>query len=181
MYNNIERELKILVSKEIYEKIINSYDFEKSRIQTNTYYDDEDQSIKKQNGAMRIRTIGNKNIFTLKIRKDSYTHYEYEKEIQTDDIHKIDDVEIISWFHQFNIPKDVKTITTFTTDRKILKCKQGEICADKTTYFNHTDYEIEYEYNCDHDGIAFFNDFLTPFHMKYTKNCPSKIARAMND
>ncbi len=181
MYNNIERELKILVSKEIYENIINSYDFEKSIIQTNTYYDDNKGTIKNKNGAMRIRTIGNTHIFTLKIRKDEYTHYEYEKKVNTDDINKIDDPEILGWFKQFDIPKDVNQITSFTTNRKILMCEQGEICVDKTTYLNHTDYEIEYEYNCEHDGILFFNNFLTPFHMKYIKNCPSKIARAMID
>ena len=38
------------------------------------------------NGALRIRTIENKHIFTLKIKKDSITHYEYEKEIQTTNI-----------------------------------------------------------------------------------------------
>ncbi len=181
MYNNIERELKILVTKEIYENMIHSYDFEKNIIQTNTYYDDDNQTIKNKKGAMRIRTIGNQHIFTLKIKKDDYTHYEYEKEIQTNDIHKIDDIEIDGWMKEYGIPKEVKPITTFTTDRKVLKCEQGEICADKTTYLNHTDYEVEYEYSCDHDGISFFNTFLTPFHMKYTKNCPSKIARAMDD
>ncbi len=181
MYNNIERELKILVTEEIYENMIHSYDFENNVIQTNTYYDDENQTIKNKNGAMRIRTIGNQHIFTLKIKKDSYTHYEYEKEIQTSDINKIDDIEINGWMKEFGIPKEVKPIITFTTERKILKCEKGEICVDKTTYLNHIDYEIEYEYNCDHDGISFFNKFLAPFHMKYTKNCPSKIARAMND
>lgn len=181
MYNNIERELKVLVTKEIYENIINSYDFEKSIIQTNTYYDDENGSIKNKNGAMRIRTINDTHIFTLKIRKDECTHYEYEKSVETDTIHNINDNEILEWFKNFDLPKEVKPITTFTTDRKVLKCAQGEICVDKTTYSNHIDYEIEYEYNCDHDGISFFNQFLAPFHMIYTKNCPSKIARAMNN
>lgn len=181
MYNNIERELKILVSEEIYEKIIHSYDFEKSRIQTNTYYDDENHSLKNKKGAMRIRTIQDKYIFTLKLRKDDYTHYEFEKEIHTNDINKIDDFEILDWLKKYDLPKEVKPIATFTTDRKVFVCARGEICADKTIYSSHTDYEIEYEYNCEHDGISFFNEFLAPFHMKYTKNCPSKIARAMND
>ena len=76
MYDQIERELKILVTKEIYEKILNSYAFNESRTQINTYYDTKDQLIKRNKGAMRIRKIGNQNIFTLKIRKDSITHFE---------------------------------------------------------------------------------------------------------
>ena len=42
------------------------------------------------------------------------------------------------------------------------------------------DYDIEYEYLKEHDGIKTFNEILHPFHMKYEKNCPSKIARAFD-
>ena len=48
-------------------------------------------------------------------------------------------------------------------------------------YKNHTDYEIEYEYTSDHDGIHFFNSILEKYGLKWVKNCPSKIARALND
>ena len=58
----------------MYDNIMNSYDFHKSIIQTNTYYDTANQDVKKQHGAVRIRTIENKKIFTLKIKKDEYTH-----------------------------------------------------------------------------------------------------------
>ena len=181
MYNGIERELKVLVTKDIYEQIVKSYDFEKSRIQTNTYYDDENHTIKNMHGAMRIRTINNTHIFTLKLKKDEYTHYEFEKEINTNTIHDITDEEILGWFKEYHIPTNVYPIATFKTNRKIYEFENGELCADITIYPNHTDYEIEYEYTKEHDGIAFFNDLLSQFHMKYEKNCPSKIARAMND
>lgn len=97
MENYIERELKILVSKEQFQKILNSYEFKKPIIQTNTYYDTNDQKIKHMNGALRIRTFENTHIFTLKIKKDSITHYEYEKEIQTTNINEIKDPEILGW------------------------------------------------------------------------------------
>ena len=42
-------------------------------------------------------------------------------------------------------------------------------------------YEIEYEYTSDNDGIHFFNSILEKYGLKWIKNCPSKIARAMND
>ena len=67
MYNQMERELKCLVSKEQYDQIIKSYDFSKSWIQINTYYDTTSKQVKKQNAAVRIRTIDSKKIFTLKI------------------------------------------------------------------------------------------------------------------
>ena len=48
MDNYIERELKILVSKEQFQKILNSYEFKKPIIQTNTYYDTNDQKMEIQ-------------------------------------------------------------------------------------------------------------------------------------
>ena len=113
MENYIERELKILVSKEQFKKILNSYEFKKPITQTNTYYDTNDQKIKHMNGALRIRTIENTHIFTLKIKKDSITHYEYEKEIQTTNINEIKDPEILGWIQQYDIPTNIKPITSF--------------------------------------------------------------------
>ena len=81
MYDNIERELKFLINEKVYNELLHSYDFHNPITQTNTYFDTENQDVKKQRGAVRIRTIQDKKIFTLKIRKDEYTHYEFEKEI----------------------------------------------------------------------------------------------------
>lgn len=177
----IEKELKILVSKNQFQKILNSYDFKKPIFQTNTYYDTENRYIKSQNGAMRIRTIGNTNIFTLKIRKDELTHYEYEKEIDTNHLNQIQDPEILSWIKQFNIPLDVKNIVSFSTERYTYDFPNGQLCADITSYESHKDYELEYEYTEDHDGIAVFNQILKPIDLEYQKNCSSKIARAFNN
>ena len=69
MYDNIERELKLLIDEKTYESIMKSYDFHIPIIQTNTYFDTENQDVKKQYGAVRIRTIQDKKIFTLKIKK----------------------------------------------------------------------------------------------------------------
>ena len=180
MYNQIERELKILVSKEIYENILNSYIFDKTIYQTNTYYDTKDHLIKNNNGALRIRTIQDKNIFTLKLKKDAITHYEYEKEIKSNTISDIDDPEIKEWLMKIPLNEEVFPIASFSTIRNIHYFEHGELCVDMTQYDNHIDYEIEYEYTSEHNGIDTFNEILKPFGLKYEKNCPSKIARAFN-
>ncbi len=123
----------------------------------------------------------NKKIFTLKIRKDEYTHYEFEKEISAENINEIEDPEILNWFNQYQIPKNLHPTASFTTLRNVYAFENGELCLDKTYYKNHTDYEIEYEYTSDHDGIHFFNSILEKYGLKWVKNCPSKIARALND
>lgn len=177
----IERELKILVNKESFEKLLKTYPFNKPIVQTNTYYDTEDGYIKKQKGAMRIRTIKDKKIFTLKIRKDEITHNEYEKEINVNTIQEIDDEEILNWLQMYNIPKKVHKIVSFITQRRTYDFENGQLCADITSYENHIDYEIEYEYTENHDGINSFNEILKPLNIHYEKNCPSKIARAFKD
>ena len=117
----------------------------------------------------------------LKIKKDEYTHYEFEKEISTENINEIEDPEILNWFNQYRIPKNLHPTANFTTLRNVYEFENGELCLDKTTFKNHIDYEIEYEYTSDHDGIQFFNSILDQYGLKWQKNCPSKIARAMND
>lgn len=57
MYNQIERELKILISKEQYEKILLSYEFSDSWKQTNVFYDTDDRQIKQKRGGLRIRVL----------------------------------------------------------------------------------------------------------------------------
>ena len=181
MYDNIERELKLLIDEKVYNKLLHSYDFQNPITQTNTYFDTKNQDVKKQHSAVRIRMIQDKKIFTLKIRKDEYTHYEFEKEINTENIDDINDTEILNWFDQYQIPKNLDPTVSFTTLRYVYKFEHGELCLDKTDYKNHTDYEIEYEYTSDHDGIHFFNSILEKYDLKWIKNCPSKIARALND
>lgn len=179
MAEPIERELKTLVSKKIYENIIRSYDFTRPWKQTNTYYDTKDGFIKKEQGALRIRTIDNRHIFTLKIRKDAITHIELEKDIDTDNIRSITDSEILGWLKEYHIDKEaVSPIVSFSTIRQTYDFPNGQLCADHTEYADHSDYELEYEYFRQHDGISVFNDILKPFDLTYTKNCPSKIARA---
>lgn len=181
MFNQIEKELKILVSKETFDTIINSYEFSQAWKQTNTYYDTKNKDIKSKGGAMRIRTIENKKIFTLKIRIDAITLHEYEKEIDCDTIKDIKDEEILGWISKLDIDDEFFETTTFDTYRRIFNLDNAELCADETIYDGtYTDYEIEYEYKKDHDGIQDFNKILNKFGLSYEKNCPSKIARAFN-
>lgn len=179
MYNQIEKELKILVTEEEYKKIINSYDFTNPWAQTNTYYDTDEKYVRSLNGACRIRTIGDKKIFTLKIRISPDAHIELEKEVGVSTILEITDVEVLGWLKKYEIPiSQLKPIISFTTNRRIVDLKEAELCADETIFGSHVDYEIEYEYKCEHDGVTKFNEILSIIGKVYEKNCPSKIARA---
>ena len=180
MYNQIERELKCLLDEKQYNSIMNSYEFPTTIYQANAYYDTEDAYMKSIQGALRIRTINDRYIFTLKIRTDAITLIELEKDVKDDDIqHAFEDEEIKGWLKTYSIPTQVKKITEFSTVRKLLRLENAELCLDHTTYDWGNDYEIEYEYTQDHDGIACFQSLLKPFGISYKKNCSSKLARAL--
>lgn len=181
MYNQLERELKLLITEDQYNTIIHSYDFSEPFYQTNTFYDTPDRKVKAAGGAMRIRKKGDTNIFTLKIRTDPITHIEYEKEIDVDRIQDIKDPEILGWLAKYHIPQEVHILVSFTTERRVLITENAEFSVDKTTFQNMTDYELEYEYTKDHDGITVFNELLQPFGLKYIKNNPGKFSRAMHN
>ncbi|MDO4467420.1 MAG: CYTH domain-containing protein [Bacillota bacterium] len=179
MYNQIEKELKILVSKKDYETIVNSYEFSSPWAQTNTYYDTPNGYVRSLNGACRIRSIGSKKIFTLKIRISPDSHIELEKEINVDSMKEIKDEEVLGWIQKYEIPlNELAPIISFTTNRRIVDLENAELCADETIFASHTDYEIEYEYKKIHNGIEEFNKILETIGKQYEKNCPSKIARA---
>lgn len=118
MYDNIERELKLLINEKVYNELLHSYDFHNPITQTNTYFDTENQDVKNnvvQSGSEQFKI---KNIH-IKIRKDEYTHYEFEKEISAENINEIEDPEILNWFNQYQIPKNLHPTASFTTLRNV--------------------------------------------------------------
>lgn len=180
MKDNTERELKVLLTKEQYEKLLHSYDFDKTITQTNTYYDTEDSQLKNLGGALRIRNIGEQNILTLKLPQDAITKQEYEIPVHTSDIHELSPEEKKTITDHVDLKKDVSPIARFTTIRNLKYLPNAELCLDENHFGNVTDYELEYEYTTDHDGIQVLNDILKPLGLHFEKNGPSKLARAIS-
>ena len=67
-----------------------------------------------------------------------------------------------------------------TTYRAVINTDKAELCFDINEYNGITDYEIEYEQTCDHDGITEFNKILSQVGLTYFRNCPSKIKRTLD-
>lgn len=179
MEQNTERELKMLLTKEQYLMLLSSFPFNEQIIQRNTYYDTEKGELKNKGCALRTRTIGTDHILTLKMPKDSITKYEFEYPVSSSHLNQLAPSELEKISSHMILPKNLQPITTFTTVRNVLNLKQGELCLDLTRFLNAEDYELEYEYHVDHNGIEVLNQLLKPFHLQYEKNGPSKIARAI--
>lgn len=178
MKKNIEKELKILVTKEQFQKLANTYAPLHYNSQTNTYYDTLNNDIRNKRGAMRIRFINNQYIFTLKMHSDEGL-LEYECEVEEDSISALNKIEIIELLEKFNIHSPFHIIGQLKTNRATIEDEYAELCFDENFYNNTCDYEIEYEYKKEHDGITRFNDILSYIDVKYEKNCISKIQRGL--
>lgn len=178
-YQNTERELKMLLTKEQYEALKSHLKWDECFEQTNTYYDDDQQSLKQAGCALRIRQTGGKQIVTVKKPKDAITKEEYEFETKSDSMENLNEQEKEQIASHVSLAGPVHPTARFHTLRCIHSYDKGDLCLDKTQFPETTDYELEYEYSQDHDGISFLNDLLAPFGLQYEKNGPSKLARAM--
>lgn len=181
MIQNIEKEYKVLLTEFQYQQLISLLSPNKPVKQTNYYYDTIDHQIQNKKGAMRIREKNGKYIFTLKIRKDQDSLFEYEKIVQTNDSSVFLDKDISQLLRKYDLNGPFQLIGYMTTYRSLCISEYAEICLDKNIYKNTTDYEIEYEYKKEHDGLSVFESILQKVGLHYEKNCASKIARALYD
>ena len=177
MLNNLEVEYKILVSKQQFLQLKGCYSPLTTRTQTNTYYDTEDYSLRNKKYAMRIRTIGDKFLFTLKTPSKG-AHEEHECYVNTNSVEAFKCPEIVTLFKKYDITGDLVKIGECVTHRSIYDNDLAELCFDINEYKNQTDYEIEYEQKVDHDGKLEFNKILSKANLVFVENGPSKIARA---
>lgn len=186
--NDQERELKVLISKEQADTLLRQNRFMPARRQINTYYDTADRTLRRQGIAARIRTIKGQTeddpdqyILTVKKPLDSITKYEFERPVHTNVLSDLNEEEA-DWIHQkIEESEPLQPVATFMTDRSICTLPDAEYSIDHTRFRNHDDYEAEYEYRTDHDGISAFNKILEPAGIQWKENGPSKIARAMLD
>lgn len=179
MKKHIEKEYKILVTKEQFYQLLNKYPNITFYSQTNYYIDTNDQQIRNMKGAMRIRHTNDKYIFTLKLPSDDGL-LEFEKEVTSASLETLQDEEIQNLLNQYHISGNFQYTTKLHTQRAIHQTPYAELCFDISTYHDITDYEIEYEYLLDHDGLQAFQEILKPIQVTYTTNCDSKIKRALD-
>lgn len=177
MEKHIEKEYKLLVNKEQFETLLANYPNLTFTLQINYYYDNQQLEIMNQHGAMRIREKEQQFIFTLKkvIHDDLF---EYECVVPKNDASIFNLPEIKQVLDDFNIIGPFCQINQLETKRAVFATPLYELCFDINTYGDIIDYEIEYEYRKNHDGLSNFQSILNKANLIYTKNSTSKIHRA---
>lgn len=179
MEKNIEKELKVLVSSKDFFTLLKQTPDVHVVKQINTYFDSEDFSVRKSRGSMRIRQIGDTHIFTLK-KHGREGVMEFEKELPDSSLASLEDPEVQHLLRYYRIEGPFEVKAQLTTYRGTHETPEANICFDRNIYSGVVDYEIEYEYKFEHDGVTLFNEFLKPINKVYKRNCTSKIRRAIN-
>ncbi len=180
MNDNTERELKIMLTEEQYNQIRKDFEFDSCFEQTNTYYDTPDQKLYGQKGAFRIRQLPDHNVMTLKLPLDEITKQEYEYPTEASRPEELTQRELDFLREKAGVDLPMNQVASFRTLRCIKNLPDAELCLDKTDFGSVTDYELEYEYSHDHDGISTFNQILSRYGLKFEKNRLSKLGRAIH-
>lgn len=179
-----EKELKLLITQKQAEELLHQLPINKCYLQTNTYYDLKEKNLRQKGIALRIRKREDGQcIITIKKPLDATTKYEYERFVQSEtlkDLNKEEKDWILSHLEDISL-EALEPLVQFETKRCICELDQAEVCIDHTKFKNHDDYEIEYEYRQDHDGITQFNKILKPLGLDWKKNGLTKLARALED
>lgn len=175
---NIEKEFKVLLTEKEFTYLYDLYPSLDIKKQINTYYDTIDYTIFKSHGAMRIREKDSHFIFTFKkVTNAGLLEYECEVSDNNSKVFMANDIKNL--LISYDLQGPFYEVTSLITYRAVFDYGFAELCFDKNEYNGITDFEIEYEYKKEHDGIPFFQKILDNIDVKYEKNCNSKIQRAL--
>lgn len=178
MNKHIEKEYKMLLTKNEYLTLRALYPNAISIPQTNTYYDTVAQTLKKQQCALRIREKNGTFLLTLKHRKGKNL-YEHESKIDQNRPEVFLKTDIQKLLEQFHVTTQLKPIANFITHRTSIDFEHAQLCIDFNQFAHYEDYEVEYEYKLEHDGRKIFKSILAKANIHFSPNDQPKIARAL--
>lgn len=189
MSHNIETELKVLLSKEEFERLAHHFNLssEPTIIQRNTYYDTNDLSLKLANTALRLRNFAASSEWTIKQRQDAFRSLELNQtnalpilpvpsEITKTDIHSQDLLSFLS-SHQIDLTA-LKQTYDIMTERWNVVSEVGEYALDRSHFLDTTDYELEFETEDLELAQQTFKKLLEQLNISY-QPAPTKISRAV--
>ena len=82
--NHLEIEYKTLLDKDEYQSLLPLFTDTELVVQTNHYIDTQDQLIRQEKMALRVRTFTNQAELTLKV-PETVGHFEYNKNLSQEE------------------------------------------------------------------------------------------------
>ena len=182
----IEKEIKIMLTKNQYERLYNYFEYDETILQVNHYFGDREDRYKKKDTTVRVREIDGKFYLQVKCpveNKDNdkelaesinkKVRMEYEEELE-----KLP--ELITKEHLYDLTKkelfDAAYLGYLETKRMLCrKYENVEICLDYNKYLGIEDYEIEIEYTGDYP--EYIINELEKLSIETDKPCKGKYSR----
>lgn len=143
----LETEYKCMLDEKTYDAVKSAFNWDEVKEQTNSYYTDSRNELKKHGITLRVRTIDSVHKIQVKAHKNADSPLQICEETE----YEIDNIP-----EKFS-KKDVKRMTGIETEAMLLgdlttlrhssfEYEGAEICLDKSVYLDRSDYELEVEY-----------------------------------
>ncbi|WP_433771255.1 CYTH domain-containing protein [Bacillus wiedmannii] len=178
MTQEIEIEFKNMVTEEEFETLCKSFSIESFTKQVNHYFETPNFSLKESGSALRIRHKG--ETYTLTLKQPAEVGLLETHQIITEDEAKmmmetntIIQGIVVDQLHKLQIPVSALTyMGSLTTERAETLFEDGTLVFDHSFYYNHDDYEIEFEVQDENSGKAAFINLLTKHNIpvRHTNN-----------
>jgi uncharacterized protein YjbK len=143
--------------------------------QHNDYFDTSQFLLKEKRCALRIREREGQFVFTLKQPHDKGL-LETHQPLSADQVQHffssktLPDGEVVTALEQLSIPlNSLVHLGRLTTDRAEMKQSDGLIVLDHSYYFDHEDYELEFETSDYETGKAVFLQLLSDWELPFRK------------
>ena len=171
-----ETEIKSMIDKDLYESILNAFTWEKVREQTNYYYTDKAGILREKRIMVRIRVVGEVAKIQVKLHKNENSPLQIceENEFETEEVPDIINAELAKEITGEDVGELYK-MGCAVTIRNSLVHNGSELCLDKTTYFDKTDYEVEVEYEEKISADLLMK--LTSLGVRFNEKCVGKFSR----
>lgn len=177
----IENEFKVMLTSEQYEKLLSLYDWDKTVVQTNHYYDTDNLRLSETHITCRVREIDGAYFLQMKFpAAREYSRVELEKPlnklpetISADDLFKPDGHD--------ELP-DVRRLGALTTTRSVKSFDGAEIDLDKSEYFGKTDFELEIEFTDETAARGLLAEITEKLNIQPNSEvCTGKIRRFLEE
>ncbi len=168
MKHNLEIEFKTFITEEKYIELLKTFELENNVfVQTNHYFDTKDLDLDKNKIVLRIRQKGDNYKLTSKSHSEEGA-FETHILLSKDDANNM----LINGFdaNMININHDVVKVCELSTHRVSTSYKNGVIFFDKSVYYGHVDYEIEFEADSIEKGQKEFKSFLEEYNVEFVES-----------
>lgn len=185
----LEQELKVLLSKQQFESLLEHWHLDKAQPslkQHNTYYDTSEQTLKASDAALRLRNFADSSVWTIKHRQNIYQSLEYHQTNPTPlappsqlSNAAIQKAALLNFLAEQAITlPELKQTYDIQTERWLIAADFGEFALDRSQFGEQVDYELELETDQLETAQVAFTSFINAFGIEM-KQADTKLSRAV--